>query len=445
MKTCSFIISLWFFSGLIILAQSEEKKEPEKEKIKTGLTFGTVPAIAFDSDIGFKYGAVVNFYHFGDGSSYPNYKHGLFLEWSRTTKGSGINELIYDSEYLIPASRLTVEASYLTEQALDFYGFNGYNAFYEPSFAEENHINYITRMYYRQDRKMLRLRADLLRNIIGENLRFYIGFAHYGIDLSRVNFEKLNQGRDAEDLIPDTTTLYDKYVDWGFFGEDDANGGNSNLIKTGLVYDTRDIEANPMKGMWTTFQLVMAPPFLGNSEGSYLKMVLNHRQYFTLIQKVCNFAYRISYQDKLSGDIPTYMMPFIFNSGPIKTRDGLGGAKTIRGILRNRVVGEDYLYGNLEVRYKVIRRVVFNQNVYVAVNTFVDWGMVTGKYKFPDTDNPEALEYLANGDKEAIHGSYGTGINFALNENFVVAVNYGMAMDRRDGRNGLYIGLNFLY
>ena len=445
MKTRVFISLICFLFSVAVYAQTDEKKEPEKEKVKTGLTFGAVPAIAFDSDIGFKYGGVVNFYHFGDGNSYPNYKHGLFLEWSRTTKGSGINELIYDSEFLIPKTRLTVEISYLTEQALDFYGFNGYNAFYHPSFANEDDVNYITRMYYRLDRKMLRLRADFLRNIMDEKLRFYFGFAHYGIDLSRVDFDKLNEGRDAENLIRDTTTLYDKYVNWGFFDGNDANGGNTNLIKTGLVYDTRDIEANPMKGMWSTLQLIMAPPFLGNNEGSYIKMVINHRQYFTLIPKVCNFAYRISYQDKLSGDMPTYMMPFIFNSGPIKTRDGLGGAKTVRGILRNRVVGEDYLYGNFEVRYKIFRKVIFNQNVYVALNSFIDWGMITGKYTLPETMNPDAIEYLANGDKEAIHGSYGAGINFALNENFVVAVNYGLAMDKRDGNNGLYIGLNFLY
>lgn len=422
-----------------------ENNEPEKEKVKTGLTFGAVPAIAFDSDIGFKYGAVVNFYHFGDGSSYPNYMHGLFLEWSRTTKGSGINELIYDSEYLIPKTRVTFEASYLTEQSLDFYGFNGYNAFYNPAFSDPNDPDYITRMYYRQDRKMLRLRAEFLRNIIDEKLRFYFGFAHYGINLSRVDFETLNDGRDEQDLIPDTTTLYDNYIDWGFYKPEETDGGKTNLLKTGLVYDTRDIEANPMSGMWTTFQLLMAPPFLGNQEGAYMKMVLNHRQYFTIVPELCNFAYRISYQDKIAGDMPAYMLPFIFNSGPVKTRDGLGGAKTLRGILRNRIVGEDYLYGNLEVRYKVFRRVIFNQNVYIALNAFVDWGMVTGKYTFLETTHPEAIAYLAKGDKEAIHGSYGGGINFALNQNFVVAVNYGLAMDERDGESGLYIGLNFLY
>jgi hypothetical protein len=32
-----------------------------------------------------------------------------------------------------------------------------------------------------------------------------------------------------------------------------------------------------------------------------------------------------------------------------------------------------------------------------------------------------------------------------MNENFIVAVDYGMPLDNRDGKGGLYIGLNFLF
>src|SRR4030042_4952958 len=100
------------------------KTNAKKEKIKKGWNVGGVPALAFETDIGFKYGAVVNLYHYGDGTIYPRYKHSFYFEWTRTTKGSGINQFIYDSEYLIPNIRVTSEASLFTEQELDFYGFN---------------------------------------------------------------------------------------------------------------------------------------------------------------------------------------------------------------------------------------------------------------------------------------------------------------------------------
>lgn len=418
----------------------------QKEKVKTGLTFGAVPAIAFDSDVGFKYGLVTNFYHFGDGSSYPNYKHSLFLEWSRTTKGSGINEILYDSKHLIPNTRITTELSVLTEQALDFYGFNGYNAPYLSELTNEDSPEYLSRLFYRHDRKLIRFRTEFLGNIVGEKLRWIGGFAHYGLKIDSVDVDKLNKGIPDNEKLPYTGGgLYGRYVDWGIIPYDLRHGGNTNLLKLGLVYDTRDNEANSMKGVWTSAQFVLAPSFLGNGDYSFTKLVINHRQYFTLRPKVFNLAYRISYQDKIAGDMPYYMLPFVFNSGPVKTRDGLGGAKTIRGILRNRVVGEDYLYGNIELRYKLIRRIILNQNFYFALSTFLDWGMVTGKYDLPSELPREARNYLAQRDKERPHMGYGLGFNFALNENFIVAINYGIAMDSRDGDSGLYIGMNYLF
>ena len=44
-----------------------------------------------------------------------------------------------------------------------------------------------------------------------------------------------------------------------------------------------------------------------------------------------------------------------------------------------------------------------------------------------------------------MHSSYGAGIRVVMNQNFIVAVDYGMALDERDGDAGLYIGLNYLF
>jgi hemolysin activation/secretion protein len=139
------------------------------------------------------------------------------------------------------------------------------------------------------------------------------------------------------------------------------------------------------------------------------------------------------------------MLPFVFNTAPNMTRDGLGGAKTLRGINRNRIVGEDFVYGNVELRWKVLRTVILNQNFYIALAGFADGGMVTGKYKLPEVSNPDAQAWLDLGEDESLHLSYGAGVHFAINENFIVTVDYGMAADPRDGDSGVYIGLNFLF
>jgi hypothetical protein len=71
--------------------------------------------------------------------------------------------------------------------------------------------------------------------------------------------------------------------------------------------------------------------------------------------------------------------------------------------------------------------------------------MVTSPYKLPDTTDPEALAYFEQGTKEKLHLGAGAGLHIVMNQNFVIAVDYGRALDPGDGKSGLYIGLNFLY
>jgi len=191
----------------------------------------------------------------------------------------------------------------------------------------------------------------------------------------------------------------------------------------------------------------MAPSFLGNGDLAYARLAITHRQYFTLAPQVLSFAYRLSYQGKLWGDMPYYMLPFVYNTAPSLTRDGLGGAKTIRGVMRNRVVGDGFFYGNLEMRWKFLRTLIFNQNIYLALSGFLDGGIVTGEYKIDKTGVPtdDFSQQLVEGGDEKLHLGAGAGLHVVMNQNFVIAVDYGLALDPGDGKSGLYIGLNFLF
>ena len=102
----------------------------------------------------------------------------MYFEWSRTTKGSGINQFTYDSEYLIPGIRVSAEASFLTEQSLDFYGFNGYESYYNPDCEDEQEVIYISRMYYNLERKLTRLKADFQGKITGPKFRWFAGIEY---------------------------------------------------------------------------------------------------------------------------------------------------------------------------------------------------------------------------------------------------------------------------
>jgi len=452
MKKIIWLILIGFFivTSQFINAQAPDSIAKTKEKIKKGWSIGAIPALAFDSDIGLKLGAVINFFDYGNGNIYPAYKHSLYFEYSLTTKGSGIAQFLYDSKYLIPGIRLTAEASYLTERALDFYGFNGYEAYYNHKYEDDSPDNpdYRSRQYYREERKLLRLRADFQGRFYNDRIRWLAGISYYDIKTDTIDVGRLNKGKDKSKQLPDTINggLYGQYAYlWNIIPSGQIHGGTTTLFKGGLVYDTRDNEPNPMHGIWSEIIFLWAPDFLASGDFGYSKICLTHRQYFSLVPKRLTFVYRIAYQAKLWGKLPYYMLPFIYNGGNSLDRDGLGGAKTIRGILRNRIVGEDYLYGTLEFRWKFFQTVFLKQNIYAALNVFSDFGMVTRNFEIDKSNVPATSMNMFPDDKEKLHISYGAGIHAALNQNFVAAINYGIAADKRDGSKGLYINLNWLF
>jgi len=452
MKPRLFSIGFLFLFCISLTAQeadtiSSKKKE---EKIKTGFSPGGVPAVAFDSDVGFLYGAILKFYWYGDGSRYPMYDHYVYMEWSRTIKGKGINQITYDTDKLIPGIRSFFEFTYRIDKALDFYGYNGYQAVYDMDYEESlTQDGLANRLYYRHSRKLLRLNADFQGEIIGQKLRWLAGIGYFGNKIDSVDINRLNEDKD-EDLLSHNS-IYGNYVQWGLIPEDQAKGGGHTLLKAGLVYDTRDNEPNPFKGIWTELQLHYAPSFLSTTDYGYTRLIFTHRQYFTLIPQWMNLAYRISYQGKLSGEMPFYMLPYLFNTAPKETTDGVGGSKTVRGVRLNRIVGDGFAFGNVELRGKVLRTNILNQNVYIALSGFLDAGMVTQKHKFDTSGLPGSLpanlpdEIIDLNAREVPHIGYGAGVHIALNQNFIIAVDFGLAAKKEDGNHGLYINFDFLF
>jgi hypothetical protein len=435
-----FIVISLLLSGTFCTAGAQEKV---KEKMKDGWSFGFFPSFGYDSNTGAKYGGILKLFDYGDGSSYPRYDQAFNLEISRTTKGQGVNQLTYDSRTLIPGYRIMGEVSYLTEKTLDFYGFNGYNAYYSSAYTGKSNPLYVSPLFYKMDRVLLKLRAEVIGKLSGDNIKWFGGIEYMNNKLDTVDVDNLNKGKDENRKLPYSDGgLYGRYVKWGLIKPDQVNGGQATLLKAGVKYDTRDNEANPMKGMWTDIQIMVSPGFLSDGY-TYARMAFSHRQYFTLIPRRVNLCYRVSYQAKLGGEMPFYMLPLVYNSAPQLTLSGLGGSRTIRGILRNRVVGEDFVYGNAELRWKVARTILFNQNLYLALSAYADAGMITGKYKLPQSTDPEAIAWLAKGEKEELHTSYGWGIHGALNENFIVSLNYAWALDPRDGVKGTYLQMSF--
>jgi hypothetical protein len=443
--------SIFLMSVTVAPAQtdSSEIHKAPAEKIKKGWTFAGLPIIGFDADMGFQYGAAVQVYDFGDGLSYPEYHHTIYAEVSRYTKGSGVNQLFYDSRYLIPGHvRVTAEISYLTERMLNFYGFNGFEVKYNPAFEDEGSPEYISRAYYRQDRRMLRVMADFQGPILGNKLRWLAGINCFDINTSTVDIDKINKGKDEDKKLPDVPLLYDEYVNWGLIHPDEKNGGTTTYLKLGLIYDTRDNEPAPNNGIWSEVMVLTAPAFLGNKPYSFTKLAISHRQYITLVKNHLVGAYRLAYQATLSGEAPYYIQSYLYNSFVLTTiPDGLGGTRTVRGMLRNRVVGDGVIYGNIELRYKIFSAQLFKQNFYLGMLGFLDGGQVVQDHTVDRSLLPADVDPSIYFDqsKDHLHLSTGLGLRAVLNDNFIVSVDYGFALDPRDGSSGLYFCFGNLF
>ncbi|NCB09120.1 MAG: hypothetical protein EOM73_13265, partial [Bacteroidia bacterium] len=213
---------------ILIISFPISKVYSQEVVTKDGWNFGALPTITFDTDLGFQYGALVDLYHYGDGSRYPVYNHKLYFEVSRFTKGSGINRFYYDSDELIKGLQTSVDLSYLSDQAYDFYGFNGYDAVVVPEWFDDETSQYKTRMFYKYDRKMFRFKVDLQGKLAGEKLKWATGVTLLNFKLASVNVDKLNKGKEGEDVLPDPADepgLYEKYQDWGIISEEEADGG----------------------------------------------------------------------------------------------------------------------------------------------------------------------------------------------------------------------------
>ena len=298
------------------------------------------------------------------------------------------------------------------------------------------------------DRKMFRFKVDLQGKLSGDKIRWTSGINLLNFKTGLVDIERLNKGKDEGEKLPtneEQPGLYEKYQDWGIIASEEANGGFVPAIKAGLVYDSRDNRPNPMRGIWTEAVIEGAPEFLG-AESSFAKLSLTHRQYFTIIKNDLSFAYRLNYQTTIAGHTPFYYQStMVVSELRTVTAEGLGGFSSLRGIVRNRVIGDGYFLGNVEARWKFARFQFINNNFYLGLNGFMDFGQVTKKIDGIENIPQEEAEEYYDKDAEKMHISYGAGLRIAMNENFIIRVDYGMAADDRDGKSGMYIGLNYLF
>lgn len=101
---------------------------------------------------------------------------------------------------------------------------------------------------------------------------------------------------------------------------------------------------------------------------SFSKLVLTYRQHKSIINEQLTFSFRISSQQKLTGQIPFYMLPTIFDSR--LKQDGIGGASSLRGAFRNRLAADGFVISSFETKLKFWQFNLFKQDFFSVLPCF---------------------------------------------------------------------------
>ena len=422
-------------------------QDNKAEIVKTGWNFGPLPVVGWDSDLGFQYGACVDIFNFGDGSNYPSYNYKMNLEASTYTGGSSLLRCYGDFKTLIPDGKLFFDCTYFNAKKFDFYGFNGYAS---PYLGPDHGVlvpDGDKSAFYWMRRNQFRFVTSLQRRIVGD-LHWAAGIGYYNIVTSDVTMDKYK----------DQVSLYDLYRSAGLIRPNEAKGGNVLHLKAGLVYDTRDHDSDPTRGLNIEATLVGAPDIIDRAGYSNLGFTFVGSHYVPVYKDRLTFAYRLGVQTNLAGEIPYY---FINNLNTLFFRkvytEGLGGNASVRGINRNGVVGNGLAWLNTEFRWRIVNFRFINQNFHIALNPFFDMGQVIQPYRLEEQKkaynalggkfNPlNKYNPFYTGGEESLHMTAGCGLKIVMNRNFVISVEMARALDNRDGQK-LWnnIGFNYLF
>ena len=444
----------------------------KKEIVKTGYNFGPLPAVAFDADKGFQLGALLNIYDFGDGSTYPNTRQQWYFEASFFTKGSQLFVISYDNRFTIPGVRWSSTFTLTNDKAMDFYGFNGYMSHFDHEKValgkdKQNHDNYIYTPKYRVNRLAMLFKTDFTGNIWNKKFfweaGYHLSYIKQGYkDQQALNLDKINKNKDDYKMFPkEETPVFDMYRQWGIISEDEAWGGWNSTIRLGLLFDTRDKEGAPSRGVWAEAHATIAPKWLGTTN-PYYRYSATFRHYVPIVKNdILTFAYRLNYEGTIGKSAPYYVLPYITVMGPSYDRDGMGGYRTIRGLMRNRVQGLDVASYNAEIRWRFVNFTLWKQNIAFGLSAFSDGTMVTRNYDMSfhgeekyRADYDKYMAASGNRTDDRPHITVGGGLRFIMNQNFIVAFEYGLPLSKfssdpfiknQDGNGAFYINTGYLF
>lgn len=201
------------------------------------------------------------------------------------------------------------------------------------------------------------------------------------------------------------------------------DGGYVNLLRFGLVYDTRDFEPDPSKGLFLEVTHERSEKAIG-SDYQYNKMFYSGRFFYSPFPKTFEklvLAGRVAFVNS-KGNVPFYEYRNMW--GTEGNISGLGGRTTLRGYMQDRFIGRAMGFGNMEVRWKFYEVPGFAFNLV----PFFDFGRVWDEAR---KANLKDYKY-----------SYGAGLRIAWNQSTIIYIDVASS---RENSGQVYMNFNHIF
>jgi hypothetical protein len=392
--------------------------------------FGVLPALNYDSDLGFGFGAIGTLVRFHP--DYRPYRWRIKYLLYATAKSSpdGGTELAYHDDYVLldrpglmqNRLRAQIQAGFRRASTAAYYGLGN---------ASEDTENANGR-YYQYDRiypyALTSGRFQLWDRSTPEHVRRLEAFAGLGFWYNVMNLY-------AGSLLEANAQLAAQDTPDGRAMAALLHGTEDHTLlmpSAGLLWDTRDHEYTPTRGTFTELSLRASPGI--DADLYFAGVSLITRWFYSLSGDRLVLAVR-GIGDALFGNPPFYELT---TAGSFTRTEAPGGGGSVRGVAAQRFHGKLKVVGNLELRAQLLPFRIAGQRFHLGGIAFVDAGRVWADYGSVEI----AGQSLDDGFPNFAVG-VGAGLRLKWGETFIVRVDPGYSVTEQTF--GLYINIDHIF
>lgn len=388
------------------------------------------PLLNFNSDEGLGYGVRVLLINRGEGEK--PYRLGITGQFFQTTNDVFLHLFRVDAPQLLGTKwRVNLDLSYEGSRFAQYYG-QGNGSVFDPrrstcedraALLEDPDVcpgnpDFVGLRYYVYERRTLPRIALMARRPLVDPWKLFGGYRLQFVNIRPMYpLKDLGQTADSR-LVEDAKAGL--LVGYDGQSTEPFNLRSAELI-AGIIYDTRDNEPAPGRGMFHEASLRVAAPVIG-SQFLYWGLNANLRLYVPVVPGYDRLTAAFhGLLDITGGDVPFYQLASFGGLGGYET--GVGGVYTVRGIRANRYQGKEKLVLNGELRWRFVDLKLLGQDVAFTAVTGADVGRSWRDIDFNDVGG--------------LHAGATLGLRLAWNRDLVVRFDYGAGLT--EPTSGFYI------